>query len=109
MDDFKDRLKQALSIRNMKPIQLAEKLDINRAVVSQYLSGRYKPNHHRIYEIASVLHVDEAWLLGLDVPMESEKDDEVIDLYKNNISKFNTSDKKNILKFIKTILKERNK
>ena len=36
------------------------------------MSGYAKPKHDRIYLIAKALHVDEAWLIGYDVPMVKE-------------------------------------
>lgn len=67
---LKDRLRQALSIRNMKSIELAEKTGLSRSAISQYLSGYTAPKSDRIYKICQALNVSEAWLLGFDVPME---------------------------------------
>ncbi len=67
MATFEERLKIALKNNNMKQIDLANKLKMNRAIISQYLSGRYKPKYDRISEIASALNVSEAWLMGYDV------------------------------------------
>ena len=107
-EDFSVRLKKGLNIRNMKPIELAEKLGINRGIISQYLSGRYKPNHHRFYDIAKALNVSEAWLLGFDVPIDDDDSDEVDKLYNNN-RKILTKDDKTIIKSIITNrLNERN-
>lgn len=36
------------------------------------MSGYAKPKQDRIYLIAKALHVDEAWLIGYDVPMVKE-------------------------------------
>ena len=66
MDNFSKRLRKALEINNMKPIELADKLKINKGIISNYLSGRYNPKYDRITDIARVLNVTEAWLLGYD-------------------------------------------
>lgn len=68
--ELKDRLKEALSIRNMKPIELSEKTGIPKSAISQYMSGYAKPKSDRIYLLAKALHVTEAWLIGYDVDME---------------------------------------
>ena len=38
--------------------------------MSYYLSGRSEPKSDRLYIIAKILDVSEAWLLGYDVKME---------------------------------------
>ena len=68
--EFRKRLAEALSIRNMKQIELSEKTDIPKSAISQYLSGRMIPRHSRIFLLAQTLDVDEAWLMGFNVPME---------------------------------------
>ncbi len=67
---LKNRLKQALSLKNMKPIELSEKTGIPKSAISQYTSGYAKPKQDRIYLICKALNVSEAWLMGYDVPME---------------------------------------
>lgn len=43
---------------------------ISRSSISEWLSGKYEPKQDKIFIIANALNVDEAWLLGLDVPIE---------------------------------------
>ena len=70
--ELKNRLKEALSLRNMKPIELSEKTGIPKSAISQYMSGYAKPKSDRIYLMAKALRVTEAWLIGYDVEMEVE-------------------------------------
>lgn len=71
---FKTRLIQALNIRDMRQIDLAEKTKISKASISQYISGRATdPTTERIYLISKALNVDPVWLMGFDVPMEEKK------------------------------------
>lgn len=63
------RINEALSIRNMKPIDLARATGIPKASISQYMSGYVEPKQNRIYLISKALNVREAWLMGYDVPM----------------------------------------
>lgn len=72
IDELKNRLKKALSIRNMKPIELSEKTGIPKSAISQYMSGYTKPKQDRIYYISKALNINEAWLMGYDVPMEKQ-------------------------------------
>lgn len=80
--EFKDRLGEALRVKNMKPIDLSEKLDIARGTISYYLSGRNVPKSNRLHQICSILNVSEAWMLGYDVPMnrteEQKKNDNIV-------------------------------
>ena len=75
--ELKDRLKEALDLREKKAIDLAKDLEIPKSAISQYLSGyRTIKDSKRLYIIAKYLDVSEAWLMGFDVPMERkwEKD-----------------------------------
>lgn len=71
--ELKDRLREALDHKGMKPADLADITGIPKSMVSYYLSGKSVPRADRIYEIAKVLDVSEAWIMGFDVPMEKEK------------------------------------
>lgn len=64
------RLKEALSIRNMRPVELSEKAKMPRSAISQYLSGKVNPKQDKIFIMAGVLDVSPSWLMGLDVPMQ---------------------------------------
>lgn len=68
-EELKFRLKQAMSMRNMRAVDLVEKTGIPKGAISYYLAGRSQPKADRIYIIAQALDVSEAWLLGYDVPM----------------------------------------
>ena len=67
------RLAAALNIRRMKQSELCQMAKIPKSSLSQYLSGDYEPKQDRVYDIAKVLNVSEAWLMGYDVPMERQK------------------------------------
>lgn len=69
-DEVKDRLAKALMIRDMKPVELSEKTKIPKSSISQYMSGYSKPNSERTLLISQALNINEAWLLGFNVPME---------------------------------------
>lgn len=74
--ELKDRLRKALELRNMKPIELSEKTKIPKAAISQYMSGYTKPKDDRLFLICKALNINEAWLLGYDTEMERKKFDE---------------------------------
>lgn len=66
---IKERLREALDIKNMTQQELSDKTGIPKSSISQYLSGYAKPKSDRIYAISSALDINEAWLLGFDVSM----------------------------------------
>ena len=74
MATISERLRQIMSIRNVKQVEIIEKTGINKGALSSYLSGRYMPKQDNIYKLAKVLDVNPAWLMGLDVPMEAPQE-----------------------------------
>lgn len=84
--ELKDRLREALADNGMRPIELSEKTGIPKSMVSYYLAGKSQPKADRIYDIARVLGVDEAWLMGFDVPKvrrpEQKKNDALVGVVK---------------------------
>lgn len=79
-----ERIKQALSLRNMKQVELSEKSGINKPSISCYVSGKYEPKQSALYDLGKALDVSEMWLAGYDVPMErpmeQKENDELVDL-----------------------------
>lgn len=67
--ELKDRLKEAMEIREFKQTDLVEKYGFDKGQLSSWLSGKYKPRQNNIAKLANALLVDEAWLMGYDVPM----------------------------------------
>lgn len=69
-DTFANRLKKALDYNKMKPIDLSRKTNINKSLISSYLSGVCKAKQDKLDLIAKTLNVSEAWLMGYDVDMD---------------------------------------
>ena len=69
---FSTRLKEAMSLKGLKQVELCEKTGIGKSSMSHYINGTHSPTTDRVYLIAKALGVNEAWLLGYDVPMEIE-------------------------------------
>ena len=63
----KDRLYEALVMRNMKAIDLSKATGLSRGAISQWLSGKANPKQDKIYIMSKALNA--AWLMGKDVPM----------------------------------------
>lgn len=73
MPTIAERIRQGLELRRMKQSELVEATGIGKSSISTYISGAYEPKQKNIYLIAKALDVNEAWLMGHDVPMEKEK------------------------------------
>ena len=80
MEDFKNRLRQAMDEKGYRQVDVVEKyeayckknnienLKLSRSHLSMYLSGKFEPSSPRIAILAKILDVSEAWLIGYDVP-----------------------------------------
>lgn len=70
MKTTSERIKEGMLIRGLKQSDLVERTGISKGALSSYISGKYVPKQNNIYLIAKALNVNEAWLMGADVPME---------------------------------------
>ena len=72
MAKIAERLKNALEIRDISQSELSRKTGIGKSSISTYLTGEYEPKQKNIYKMALALNVNEAWLMGAEVPMERQ-------------------------------------
>ncbi|MFR7589833.1 MAG: helix-turn-helix domain-containing protein [Longibaculum sp.] len=75
MKSFSNRLIFAMTKKNIKQSELVKQTGINKGALSSYINGRYEPKQNNIYLLAKALDVNEAWLMGYDVPMERNVND----------------------------------
>ena len=86
MDKYerRNRIREALALRNMKQVELCEKTGIKKSSVNNWLSQRWQPKQDAIMKMARALDVSEMWLAGYDVPpdrpVEQKKSDELVQL-----------------------------
>lgn len=80
-----ERLKQLMAERGLtqsdiitltKPYSKINGIEINKANMSMYVSGKVAPAQDKLYILGLALNVSEAWLMGFDVPKERPKRDE---------------------------------
>lgn len=73
------RLKEIMDKQNLRQIDIlnltlpyCKQYDVkmNKSDISQYCSGKSEPNQDKLYVLGAALNVDEAWLMGYDVPMK---------------------------------------
>ncbi len=80
----KNRIEQALNMRNIKAAELCEKTGVTKSSISHWISQRWQPKQEALLKMARVLEVSEMWLAGYDVPMERPvaqiKNDELVQL-----------------------------
>ena len=67
---MKNRVREALVLRNMKQAELAERSGVDKGAINNYVNNKYQPKQQALLSMAKVLNVNEMWLAGYDVPME---------------------------------------
>jgi len=67
---YKNRVGEALTIRGITQMELAEKSGIKKASINHWVKQRYQPKQVALLKMARVLEVSEMWLAGYDVPMD---------------------------------------
>ena len=72
------RIKEAMNIRNLKQIDIVKQTGINKGALSSYIKGSYLPKDSNLEKLSQVLKVNKMWLLGYDVPMEDNLDENKI-------------------------------
>ena len=73
MATISERIQERMKALDLRQADLAEKTGISKGALSSYISGRYVPKQNNIYLISKALNVNEAWLMGADVPMSPNK------------------------------------
>ena len=88
-----ERIKLAMELKGIKQSDICKVTGIPKSAMSQYVSGSFEPKQNRIYLIAKALNVSEAWLMGIDVPMQrlekvidedtlTDKERQLLDLFR---------------------------
>lgn len=79
------RLRQIMSERNLRQVDILEKskpfqkqlgVKMGRSALSQYVTGKSKPDDKKLYLLSKTLNVSEAWLMGYDVEIKRVPDNE---------------------------------
>lgn len=64
MSMFQQRLRQAMFMKGIRQVDIANRTGIKDSKISSYVTGRYKPNAETMVKIADCLGVSAAWLAG---------------------------------------------
>lgn len=115
------RLKKIMSDRNLKQVDILDmtkpyciKYDVkmNKSDISQYVSGKVEPNQEKLFILAKALGVNEAWLMGFDVPMKKEMSSSEAEGDRELIEKFSLlsdRDKQLVMNMIDSMLPTKKK
>lgn len=88
------RLKKLMKENNLRQIDILNKakpfckqfdIKLGRNDISQYISGKVEPSQKKLSLLAKTLNVNEAWLMGYDVPKDYVKNEKNI---KNDLNIF---------------------
>lgn len=73
-ESFSTRLRKAIEMKGWTQSKLSEVTKLDKSLISNYLSGNYKPKQDKIYLLAQALDVSEPWLMGFDISMNVNSD-----------------------------------
>ncbi len=97
MNTIKDRLQEALKMRQWTAADLSKKSGINKGSISKYLKGAIVPKQRIIGDLANALGVSPAWLLGFD--------DNKLDITHNiDLNALNESNKARLMAYYEGLL-----
>lgn len=99
-------LKQADLLRKCQPVAKSLNTKVSKSNISSYVNCRYNPNQLKLMVLARALNVDEAWLMGYDVPRErkdTEGKTEFFDEFVQLFSMLTPKDQQKAITILKTI------
>lgn len=70
-------LRQSDILALTAPICKQSNVSLQKSALSQYVSGKVEPGQDKIYVLALALSVNEAWLMGFNVPRERDVPPEI--------------------------------
>lgn len=73
-----ERLQELMKKYQLNQTDFANKLGIPKSSVCMYTSNKRKLKQDRIKQISELFHVNEAWIMGYDVPMSTRVEFEPI-------------------------------
>lgn len=88
ISDTKHRLKELMDAYDINQQDIADRTGIPKSSISMYVNGNRVPRQDKVSLIADAYHIEPAWIMGYDVPMEirdnqtiATKDFEVLHKY----------------------------
>ena len=93
MAEVKKRIAEAINMRGIKAVELADRTGITQSQIASWKRNRWQPKQTALYKMAKVLDVSERWLAGYDVPMERSSEQKKADDLAEIIHKMRDNDK----------------
>lgn len=113
------RLKQIMTEQHLRQVDILERakpyldkynVKLGRNDISQYVSGKVEPRQDKLTVLGLALNVNEAWLMGYDVPRERKNfssDDAKIDFaLVDKFSMLSLNDKNIVMNLIDSLLEK---
>ena len=72
MENFKDRLAQALALKGWTAADLSRRSGVGKDLLSRYLHGEVIPKQSKVADMAQALNVSPAWLMCFSVTMDGK-------------------------------------
>ena len=73
MEDFKDRLRFAMSLKGYTAADLSRRSGVGKDALSHYLKGDFLPKQEKIGALAEALGVSPSWLIGFQVSIDGKE------------------------------------
>lgn len=83
---FAKRLRQVLDETGWSQTELAKRANVSKSSITRYLKGDWEAKQDVIYSIANATGLNEAWLMGYDVP--KNRPEKNTDTVVSNISQY---------------------
>ena len=101
MSVFQERLKQIMSEKNVKAVEISRATNISTATISKYLSSENKKAaFDLVLKIANFLDTDPNWLGGVIDERKPFRQPEIIDIYE----RLSVAGKKQVMDYASFIL-----
>ena len=111
-DTFANRLRKAMDIRNFKQIDLVNKTKLDKSLINKYLNGISEAGSDKLTILSNALDVNEVWLMGYDVPMNEDNNnqkndlDELDEILFSKAKELSDEDKKMVIGIINAIKRD---
>ena len=113
-----ERLLQLINERNLKQVDILRlaapyckknNIKLNRNDLSQYVNGKVEPRKSKLYILGQALKVNEAWLMGYDVPQSGTATaNSITEQEKTLLAFYRSASEENKLKIIQFIMNNTN-
>lgn len=108
----KERLHELSKEYNVSQAEMCRLTGIPKSTMSLYWSGKRVPKQNVLTLFATVFGIQEAWLMGFDVPMKSNEDssvpEEIVDediMFLEMFKLLDENDRKVIIRMMENMMK----